>query len=169
MHSRRALFERIPESIGKRAMDALLRHGDRLSLYLGEYAEESHTPQFPFSKMWITSKTKTEIRDVDFVINCVGIKPNSEPMKQHMAGSLDDKGFVKVDESLRVLRPVGDHGKEEQPYHHVFCIGDLVNTFFKHASCSGASRCCRRLSQHIHTITFDDVRVSFFLCFFLFW
>jgi hypothetical protein len=161
VHSRRALFERIPESIGKRAMDALLRHGDRLSLYLGEYAVESHAPQFPFSKMWITSKTKTEIRDVDFVINCVGIKPNSEPMKKHMAGSLDEKGFVKVDESLRVLRLVGDDGKEEQPFHHIFCIGDLV-LFFQACLVLLSPSCCRLPEHTYHNI--DDVLVFCCCC-----
>ena len=130
VHSRRALFERIPEAIGKRAMDALMRHGDRLSIYLGEYAEESRQVQHPFRKIWTTSKTKTVIDNVDFFINCVGIKPNSEPMRKHMSGSLNEKGFVKVDKSLRVFQaPKNNDDKEQRPYHHIFCLGDLVRHF----------------------------------------
>jgi len=65
-------------------------------------------------KHCITDKGSEITADLAFL--CVGIKPNAEFMKKNMKAKMDESGFIKVDEYLKV-----------EGCENIFAVGDVTN------------------------------------------
>ena len=57
-----------------------------------------------------------EIIEVDLAYVCVGMVPNTEFLKEHLSDTLDKKGLVKVDSSMKV-----------EGFDNLFALGDSSN------------------------------------------
>jgi len=57
-----------------------------------------------------------QLLDADYAFFATGTKPNSELLNKHFANCLDDRGFVQVDEYLKVC------GSD-----HLYALGDVAN------------------------------------------
>jgi pyruvate/2-oxoglutarate dehydrogenase complex dihydrolipoamide dehydrogenase (E3) component len=57
-----------------------------------------------------------KVLQADHVLVCIGIKPNSEYMREHYASTLTPNGYINVDEKLRV-----------DPANNIFAFGDVIH------------------------------------------
>ncbi|CAO3684102.1 hypothetical protein G6F70_001935 [Rhizopus microsporus] len=97
-----------PANLGKHAQ-RILEHRENIVLIMNEKAEKKA------ENVYETDKTHRQIK-ADLVYNCIGVKPNSEFLKESHADWLDEKGYIHVERTLNV------RGTD-----NVFAIGDINN------------------------------------------
>lgn len=97
-----------PANLGKHAQ-RILEHRENIVLIMNEKAEKKA------EDVYETDKTHRQIK-ADLVYNCIGVKPNSEFLKESHADWLDEKGYIHVERTLNV------RGTD-----NVFAIGDINN------------------------------------------
>ena len=60
--------------------------------------------------------TTGRVLDADLYFVCFGVQPNTSYLRPHFADSLDERGFVKVNQYLQV-----------ESYPSIFALGDMTN------------------------------------------
>ncbi|CEI93699.1 hypothetical protein RMCBS344292_07929 [Rhizopus microsporus] len=103
-----------PANLGKHAQ-RILEHRENIVLIMNEKAEKKA------ENVYETDKTHRQIK-ADLVYNCIGVKPNSEFLKESHADWLDEKGYIHVERTLNALHCVRNlsrvlSGQEMVPYH----------------------------------------------------
>ncbi|KAI7846729.1 hypothetical protein BDC45DRAFT_473070 [Circinella umbellata] len=99
----------------------LIQSGERIlntipsiQLISGEQIEPIHNDH-----VYKTTKTHTEIKNVDLVYSCIGIQPNTQFLKKSHSDWLDDKNYIRVNAFFQV-----EQHEEDKP---IFAIGDVNN------------------------------------------
>ncbi|KAG1152940.1 hypothetical protein G6F37_000653 [Rhizopus arrhizus] len=98
-----------PQELGKYAQKILN------SIDVKLISNEKIEKKYKDSDVYVTDESKQEII-ADLVYNCIGVKPNSEFLKESYQEWLDDKGYIQVEKTLNVK------GKS-----NVFALGDINN------------------------------------------
>lgn len=98
-----------PEKATKCAVSWMQKHGIH-AVYNAEVVERQK------DKLYLVVDGRETSVKCDYVFWCTGIHPNTEFMKENMSESLDEHGYVMVNEYLQV------EGK-----NNIFAIGDCTN------------------------------------------
>jgi apoptosis-inducing factor 2 len=106
VHARDKLLERMPSQAQVYAHEYLERKG--VNIIFGEKVVKHNNNVF-----W-TDKGRS--LESDIVFNCGGINPNSEAVNKKFKTKVDERGFVKVDEFLRL-----------EGMNNIFIAGDVTN------------------------------------------
>ncbi|KAI0561977.1 Pyridine nucleotide-disulfide oxidoreductase [Gracilaria domingensis] len=78
---------------------------------------------------WILESSGQQI-ETDTVIKAIGVRPQNDFMKSHLANALDEKGWITVDDNFRVPGTAG----------RIFAVGDCSNSSAKTGAIAMANK-----------------------------
>ncbi len=126
------LMERMPEKARIYAENYLTKKG--VTIIKNERVVEKK------KNTYITSNGNVILAEMAFV--CTGITPNSEFIKKSMPTLLDEKGFIKVNETLNL-----------EDHEHIFVGGDVTNI--------KEEKTAQNAEAHAHLITRNLLAIEY--------